>query len=87
VLPLEVTLQNLRILRCELGLTQITLARLSGVSRMRLQLAESGDLELRQEEIEAIRRTLKQRVKERADRLKSLSSLRPALMLTAAHEI
>jgi len=86
VLPLEATLENLKTFRCEIGLTQITLARLSHVSRMRIQLAESGNLELREEEIEAIRRILNARVRDRTARLQSLLSTQPASMLAAAHE-
>lgn len=48
--------QNLlRELRRASNLSQIQLAQKSGVSRFRIQLAESGTLQLREAELQAIR--------------------------------
>lgn len=51
--------KSLKELRRLCGLTQIELARQSAVPRSRIQLAEAGTTELRTEEINAIRKTLK----------------------------
>ena len=50
--------KNLKELRRRCDLTQIELAHQSGVPRSRIQLAEAGTLELRPEELEAIRKAL-----------------------------
>ena len=46
---------NLRAVRKAAGLSQIELAHRASVSRFRLSLAEAGALELREDEIAAIR--------------------------------
>ena len=47
-------------------LSQIELARLSGVSRFRISLAESGYIELRDDELRAIEHALVSEVRRRA---------------------
>lgn len=59
--------KNLKELRRRSDLTQIDLARASRVSRSRIQLAEAGTVELRAEEIDAIRRALKPRLERTAE--------------------
>jgi transcriptional regulator with XRE-family HTH domain len=53
------------------GLSQIALARRAGISRMRLQLAEAGELTLRPEEAEALNRSLREAIECRASTLRS----------------
>jgi predicted transcriptional regulator len=47
-------MSNLRAIRRAAGLTQVQLAQRANVSRFRLCMAESGSLELRSDEIDAI---------------------------------
>jgi DNA-binding XRE family transcriptional regulator len=47
-----------RRLREEVGATQIRIAKLAGIPRMRLSLAETGDVELTPDETAAIRRAI-----------------------------
>lgn len=63
-------MKGLRAKRELVGLSQITLARRAGVSRMRYQLSEAGELELRPDEIEAVNRALRDAIKRRASALK-----------------
>ena len=51
-------MRDIRQMRELVGLSQIALARRAGVSRMRLQLAEAGELELRPEENSALRKAV-----------------------------
>lgn len=51
-------MRELRKLREAAGASQIRIARLSGVPRMRLSLAENGDAELTDAEIAAVRRAI-----------------------------
>ncbi len=61
-------------------LTQFQLAQRSGVSRMKLSLAECGQLELRSEEETAVRKVLLDHIASRANQLKGvLSTKGPAL--------
>jgi hypothetical protein len=50
---------DIKNLRRRGALTQIELSRKSGVSRSRIQLAEAGLLELRPEELQAIKNTVR----------------------------
>ena len=50
-------------------LSQIELARRSGVSRFRISLAESGHIVLRPEELAAIKRTLAKEIQSLAEGL------------------
>jgi predicted transcriptional regulator len=54
------------------GLSQISLAQKAKVSRMRLQLAEAGQVALRPKEIQAINRTLRGAMEQRAAQLHRL---------------
>lgn len=67
-------MKTLRALRERAGLTQFTVARKSGVPRMRLSLAECGQLRLRPEEEAAVRRAIREGIEERAARLQHLLS-------------
>jgi DNA-binding XRE family transcriptional regulator len=49
---------NIKELRKAAGLTQVKLARQSGVSRFRICMAETESLPLRPEEVEAINRAV-----------------------------
>ncbi len=61
-------------LRKMANLTQFELAQRCGVSRMRLSLAECGQLELRPEEEVAVRRMLVGAIKSRAAQLTNVLS-------------
>lgn len=61
---------NLKTIRKAAGLTQIQLAARANVSRFRLCLAETGNIELRPEEIAAITEAVKPEL-ERTTRLAS----------------
>lgn len=52
-------MNNLREVRKASGLTQIQLAQRAKVSRFRLCMAESGSLELRPDEVEAINKAVR----------------------------
>lgn len=65
-------MKQLRKMREVSGLSQIALARRAGVSRMRLQLAEAGEITLRPEEIEAVNRALREGIERRASALKNV---------------
>ena len=67
-------MKELRKLRKKAGLTQFTVARKSGVTRMRLSLAESGQLRLRPEEEAAVREAIRQGIEQQATRLRHLLS-------------
>jgi len=62
---------GLRATRELTGLSQIALAQRAGVSRMRLQLAEAGEVKLRPEEVEAVNRTLRDAIEHRTATLKN----------------
>jgi transcriptional regulator with XRE-family HTH domain len=62
-------MKKLRVRRELADLSQVALARCAGVSRMRLQLAEAGEIELRPEEVETVNRVLHNRIKRRASTL------------------
>lgn len=64
-------MEQLRTMRQASGLSQIALARRAHVSRMRLQLAEAGEITLRPSEVEAVKQTLREALKDRADALHS----------------
>ena len=65
---------DIRKLRRAARLTQLELCLKSGISRMRLSLAECGYVELRPEEIEAIHRTVTDEVNARASAFLSLQT-------------
>lgn len=65
---------NLRELRRMAGLTQWQLAQRCGVSRMRISLAECGQLELRQEEEAGVRSVLLDAIKGRESKIRSVLS-------------
>lgn len=73
-------MKELRVRRELAGLSQIALAGRADVSRMRLQLAEVGEMTLRPEEVEAVNRVLHNAIKRRA------SALRKALVVSAPLE-
>lgn len=62
-------LQSLRKLS---GLSQFSVAQHSGVSRMRVSLAELGQIPLQSDEEAAVRRVLLSAIRERRDRLDAL---------------
>ncbi len=64
----------LRNFRERAGLTQFTVAQKSGVSRMRLSLAENGQLRLTPKEEAAVRDAIHQAIEEQAARLQRLLS-------------
>jgi len=77
VINVELTgdkLMNLRELRRMAGLTQWQLAQRCGVSRMRISLAECGQLELRQEEEAGVRSVLLDAIKGRESKIRSVLS-------------
>jgi transcriptional regulator with XRE-family HTH domain len=51
------------------GLTQYVVSRRAGVSRMRLSLAECGQLHLRPEEEAAVRRVIREGIEKHATQL------------------
>jgi transcriptional regulator with XRE-family HTH domain len=63
---------TLRKLRDEAGVTQYTVARKSGVPRVRLSLAECGELRLTRAEEVAIREAIRQEIERRAAQLQRL---------------
>jgi DNA-binding XRE family transcriptional regulator len=68
-------MQNLKQLRRRCDMTQIELARLSGVPRSRIQLAEAGSLELHSEEQEAIGEALRGGLEKTAELLAAVPDL------------
>lgn len=60
---------NLKELRRRCNLTQIELSTRSGVPRSRIQLAEAGNLDLRRDELDAIRKALRSGLEEIAELL------------------
>jgi len=60
-------------LRGMADLTQFELAQRCGVSRMRLSLAECGQLKLHPEEVSAVRKILLEAIEGRAAQLKARS--------------
>ena len=65
---------NLKELRKMAGLTQWQLAQRCGVSRMRMSLAECGQVELREDEESAVRAVLLEAIKGRASKIRSVLS-------------
>jgi transcriptional regulator with XRE-family HTH domain len=64
-------MDGLRARRKLSGFSQIALSRGAGVSRMRLQMAEAGELRLRPEEIDAVSRVLRDALERRAAMLRN----------------
>jgi transcriptional regulator with XRE-family HTH domain len=67
---------DLKELRRMADLTQFELAQRCGVSRMRLSLAECGQLQLRQDEDSAVRKVLLGVIESRAAQIKRVLSTR-----------
>jgi len=67
-------MKALRRLRERARLTQFVVAQKSGVTRMRLSLAESGQLRLRPEEEAAVREAIREGIEQQAARLRQLLS-------------
>ena len=67
---------DLKELRRMADLTQFELAQRCGVSRMRLSLAECGQLQLRQDEASAVRKVLLGVIESRAAQIKRVLSTR-----------
>jgi len=67
-------MKALRRLRERAGLTQFVVAQKSGVTRMRLSLAESGQLRLTAEEEAAVREAIREGIEKHAARLRRLLS-------------
>lgn len=67
-------MKALRKLRERAGLTQFGVARKSGVTRMRLSLAESGQLRLSPREEAAVRDAIRQGIEKSTARLQHLLS-------------
>ena len=67
-------MKALRRLRERASLTQFFVARKSGVTRMRLSLAESGQLRLTRGEETAVRDAIRQGIQEQTARLQHLLS-------------
>jgi predicted transcriptional regulator len=63
---------ELRQVREVAGLSQIRLAKRARVSRMRLQLAEAGDLELHLEEIRRVEQAIQEAAEEHREKLQQL---------------
>jgi transcriptional regulator with XRE-family HTH domain len=70
---------NLKELRRMADLTQFQLARQSGVSRMRLSLAECQQLKLTAQEEGAVRKALLEVIESRAAQLNGVLSTREAV--------
>jgi transcriptional regulator with XRE-family HTH domain len=70
---------DLKQLRGMADLTQFELAQRCGVSRMRLSLAECGQLQLRPDEDRAVRESLLEVIESRAAQIKQLLSSREAV--------
>lgn len=65
------------------GLSQFTVAQRSGISRMRLSLAECGEIQLRQVELESIRKVLRAEIERRAAKLQTALSVMTAPGISA----
>jgi transcriptional regulator with XRE-family HTH domain len=76
-------MENLRAMRQLAGLTQISLSRRAGVSRMRLQLAEAGQVSLRAEEEASLRSALREAITKQAERLQGVLASTEAARVTA----
>lgn len=64
-------MEELRRKRELAGLSQIALSQQAGVSRMRLQLAETGQLILRADEVKALNHALRMAMESRAEVLRN----------------
>ncbi len=65
-------MMNLRDRRRLADLNQFQMARLTGIPRTRLSLAENGDIELRPEEVSKIDEVLQENLAARAEQIGSL---------------
>lgn len=70
---------NLRDRRRLADLNQFQLARLTGIARTRLSLAENGDIDLRPEELSRIEEVLQEHLATRAEHIGSILSQRRAV--------
>ena len=74
---------DLRTVRKEAGLSQYTIAQRAGISRMRLSLAECGEIELQPSEIDSIRKALGVEIEKRAGKLQSTLSKMESELVSA----
>lgn len=65
-------MMNLRDRRRLADLNQFQMARLTGISRTRLSLAENGEIRLRPEELEKIEQVLREQLTTRVQEIGSL---------------
>lgn len=65
-------MSDLRALRQSIGISQLRLAHLAGVSRMRLQMAEQGLIKLSADEHASVERVLQQAGEDLVKRLRQL---------------
>jgi transcriptional regulator with XRE-family HTH domain len=72
-------MMNLRERRRLADLNQFQMARLTGIPRTRLSLAENGDIDLRPEEISRIDEVLQENLATRAEQIGNLLSQGSAL--------
>jgi transcriptional regulator with XRE-family HTH domain len=69
------------------GISQFTVARKAGIPRMRLSLAECGEIELQPEEKAAVRQVLRRAIEQRTAALQdALSSITRAGEHARAHD-
>jgi transcriptional regulator with XRE-family HTH domain len=66
---------NLRDAREVAGISQFALAQRSGIPRMRLSLAECGEIQLRPAEIDAIRSVVRAEIEQRTAKLTNALSI------------
>jgi predicted transcriptional regulator len=67
-----VSMDDLKAARQIVDLSQFHIARLTGISRTRLSLAENGDVQLKPEELSLIQEVLREHLAVRAKRIGSL---------------
>ena len=72
-------MRNIRKSREVAGLSQFAVAKRTGIPRMRLSLAECGEIQLRPDELKSICEVLREEIQRQAARLKNaLSDMTPA---------
>jgi transcriptional regulator with XRE-family HTH domain len=71
-------MENIRKSREVAGLSQFAVAKRTGIPRMRLSLAECGEIELRANELNLVRKILREEIERRASTLQTaLSAFTP----------
>jgi predicted transcriptional regulator len=78
IAALEVVMNEIRRLREAVGASQIRIAKLAGISRMRLSLAETGDVDLSAKEVTAVRQAIAKFATTSADELQKIAHLAAA---------